>query len=631
MAVRHDAPVLALAVRGTRVVTAGADGRVLEFTVTSAGLRLDRMLHESPKAPVTSLAWMGDDVVGAGRSLLVWSESGALAAKASLPATAIDVAVRGENVFVLAGGKLHRFSRSGKKLQASGVWKHGPGTGCELDVDDEGKRAVVVRDRTQVDLLDLSKKKIAAQWARKGRKVEGVSVRFAPGGNTLLSVTTDDYRMARLKDTTGRVTGEILWLDSSTNGPMVLDRERRAAAVTSTGEDVAVVEIDPARALFHLDPAITAAHEKWLASIKRIPSFEQIAPGFYVRKGSSTAPLAPSTQSAVAIAERGERVAAGFVSGEVVVADTRSGHVVSTHRGVLYQARCMARSPCEWIIAADRRTGDEVWFLGTDGRFQIADLAARELCEGPRVALGEDSSGELRIEDSALVYLTHERAVRWSKTDGAVLVERELPKNRGAVFRGSALLVLPEDSLDHDGFEIVSLDLESSSTTRVGRFVRDTARFPRGNDPKGWVAFGAVGAQPTLTIWAGKGLSIAQVFAFDPDTGTLGAELPWATKGDGRFLCELDGEIVVKDVQSGAIVHRRALEEGEGGGPIAYEPTSGVIAAAVDGSRVGVWDASGVRRLSLPGHRDMVAIWLDTKGRTALVRDRFWLRLWDIT
>ena len=98
------------------------------------------------------------------------------------------------------------------------------------------------------------------------------------------------------------------------------------------------------------------------------------------------------------------------------------------------------------------------------------------------------------------------RIHRWSRHDGTLLVARDLPRNKGAYLDGASVLLLPLDSLGHDGFDIVALDVESGESRVVVHVDRDAERFALGNDPKHWAAFGRRGTQPILTIWAGKGL-----------------------------------------------------------------------------------------------------------------------------
>ena len=513
---RYDGPVLALAMDDEVVVSAGCDGRVLLY---DRAMKFERALCESAEAPFNALAMRGADIAGAGKELVVWNRAGKTLARAELPAVATAVNVRGDVVYVLTGGELLAFE--GPTLAPKGSWDHASGVASELDVDDAGARALVLRDNKEVELLDLVKKKSIAQWTRKGKRIESVSVRFgAPtkGAAPVLAVSDAEMRICRVKDTTGRITGEILRLDNFSNGPLVADRSRNVMAIGGNAEDIEVIDVAKQRTIFYLDPCITAGDDKALAGLKRIPTFAQIAPGFFVRHGSTAAPSQPSTLSAVAVADGGAAVGGGYVSGDVVVAETKTGRTVSSHRGVLQEARCREMIPLGWSdLAGCARVDGEVWLLRTDRKVFVADLGAKTLREAfeAQVPGGDTVGGDLEIDDAHITCVSHSRVLRWSRKDGTLLADRALPKTKGATVLGDTILYLPFDAIEHEGFDIVTLDLDTGEAKVLVHFVRDDERFPRGNDPKGWVSFGRVGTQALVNIWAGAGLTAAQTFAFD--------------------------------------------------------------------------------------------------------------------
>lgn len=628
---RHDGPVLALAMNDDVVVSAGSDGSVLLY---DRAMKLERALVEDAKVPFNALAMRGDDIVGAGKDLVVWSRAGKTLAKAKLPAVATAVNVRGDVVYVLSGGNVLSFE--GPKLTPKGSWRHAKGVASELDVDDTHERALVLRDNKEIELLDLKKKKSLAQWTRKKKKVEAVSARFGAtkkGPAPVLCVSDDEMRICRVKDTTGRITGEVLWLDSYSNGPLVADRSRNVMAIGGNAEDIEVIDVAGQRTIFYLDPNITAADEKALAGMKRIPKFAQIAPGFFVRHGSTKAPPEPGTLSAVAVADGGTAVGGGYVSGDVVVAETKTGRTVSTHRGVLQEARCMEMIALGWSdLAGCAELGDEIWLLRKDRKFFVADLGKKTLREAFDAQVPGDSEvgGELEIDAEGITCVNRSRVLRWSRKDGSLLLDRALPATKGATLLDKKILYLPLDSLGHEGFDIVALDLATGDTKVLVHFDRDDTRFARGNDPQGWVSFGRVGTQAMLNIWAGKGLTVAQTFAFDLETGTVGQKLPWAATATGTLLAKAEPRerVTVTDLSTGQIVIEHAFREDEGHITTpSYDPVSRNLAAFTSGTGVVVWSPDG-RRLDLRGHRDAHAAWVGSHA--VLVKDRFATRLWDI-
>ncbi len=630
-----DAPILALAVCRDIVATADGDGRVRTWQFTGTQLVELGTLHESADEPISSLATTGEGFVGAGTSLFSWTTAGEELARAALPAVATSVAVRGDAVYVLAG-KLLRFTLP--DLRASGQWKHAKGVTSELDVDDEGGRALVLRDNKQVELIDLVRRKSLADWTRSSRKIKALSARFSRAG-TVLVVSDEDMRLSRVKDTTGRITGEEFMLGGYSNGPLVLDRTRSVAAIGSDGEGVEVVDLEPARTRFFLDPRITDADEKASAGMSRIPSFKELAPGFFVRHGSFKAPPAPSTLSAAAVTDDGGVVAAGFLCGDVVVADTASGAIVSTQRGVLGDARCKARLASSDVVA-HARVEQNLWLLRADGRFAIVDVERQIVREGPRLALeGELEAGcKLDVAADTVTSMGAGRILQWSRHSGALLVARELPRNKGAYLDGSSVLLLPLDSLGHEGFDIVALDVASGESKVLVHFVRDAERFALGNDPRQWAAFGRSGAQAIVTIWAGKGMTVARQFAFDLESGALGRELPWAAAATGAFLTGPDfsnphephGAVRVTRVDTGEEILRCPYEPGDlpVRGAATFDLDSRNVAAEISDSLVAVW-RPGARRLVLAGHRGVKKQWVH--ATTLVVRDASWVRVWDVS
>lgn len=630
---RHDAPILALAIVGKKTITAAADGRVL---VLDEALRLERVLHDDADAPITTLApYREDGVIGAGKSLFAWDGAGKLLAKAALPAVAVELAVRGDVVYVLVQGKILSFE--GQTLTAKKSWRHQKGEACALDVDDAGTRAIVVRDNKQVEILDLAKSATIGDWTRKGR-IDRVAARFGAATKPkkpapIITADDDNYRATYVKDTTGRITGEVMWLDSRVRGPLVLDRSRGFAVAGLAGGEVEVIDIAGARSRFLLDPEIGDASANAMAALKRIPTFKQLAPGMFVRHGSIKAPPVAQTLSALALADGGTRFAAGFFSGEVIVADIEGGGVQSTHRGALAENTCRYRRPPLEDGATTLEVGEAIWMLDKDQHFVIADLANATVREGVTLAKLDEGLelGPLTIERDTITSVSNRAFAQWSRHDGRLLASCRLPENKGAFFDGARLLLLPEETLGHEGCDVVALDPATGKTTRVARFERDAKKFPLGHDPKRWVAFGCVGAHATLTIWAGSGLTVAQVFAFDLATGRLGESLPWAADATGDYLPE-DAEeegVTVRDLRTNEIVERypfatatRRMRK------VAFDPKTRRIATSATSTRVVVWSVDGKRLHAFEGHRDVNAIWLG--ARAVLVGDRAGLRMWEM-
>jgi hypothetical protein len=624
--------ILDLAICSDLLASADADGRVRTWRLDGGALKAIKTIHESAKQPIAALAATDAGFVGAGASLLSWSREGKVLARAKLPGVATNVVVRGDLVFVLAGEKLLSFALP--KLVAKGKWSVSKGVTCELDVDDACTRALVVRDKKMVELIDLKKKKRLADWTRKGSKVESASVRFARDGS-LMSACDDDMRLSRVKDLTGRITGEILWLEGFSNGPIALDRARTVAAIGSGGEDVELVALDPPHTRFYLDPRITDAGAKSLAGLKRIPTFKKLAPGFFARHGSVEAPPEPSTLSAMAVGDGGRWLAAGFISGDIVVADTQTGAVASKDRGVLGEPREKARVRTGRNIATTFEVGDEMWVAQDDGQCSIFDLETHAMRAGPKLAGGVPEYSSFTASGDVLTSLSYTHVTRWSR-DGALLSSRELPEHRGAYFDGASVLLLPHDSLGHEGFDIVSMDPATGDTKLVVHFNRDASRFALGNDSKGWVRFGRTGTQPTLTIWAGTGLTVAELFAFDLATGAVGRSLP-NVDADGPFLARPDfsnplqpGDCVkVTDIETGAEISRYPYEPGDHPriDTAAFDPRSKFAAAMIAHSLVAVW-RPGASRLVLHGHRGVRRLLI--RKKTLVAYETFWVRFWAI-
>ncbi len=186
------------------------------------------------------------------------------------------------------------------------------------------------------------------------------------------------------------------------------------------------------------------------------------------------------------------------------------------------------------------------------------------------------------------------------------------------------------------GFPLRALDLGTAKVRALGRFARDKERFPFG-DPgwKGWFVLGSLGGEPTITLWPGKGMVVAQTHLFNLETLAVGDPLPWGTReAHGRLLVteteETDG-VMVRDLVAGAELRRVAFEPGERRRSRGrYDVASGTLASTVSSSRIGVWDAAGTRRFSLPGHRDGDVHALAVGGQGLVSRDRYWLRFWDL-
>lgn len=629
-----DAPILDLAIHGDTLASAHGDGGVRTWRIDGAVPKELATLHDSEKKPMTALAACETGFVGAGSSLVSWSLEGKVLARADLPDVATNVVVRGDVVFVLAGRELLSFALP--KLTAGAKVKLAKGVTCELDVDDKRKRALVVRDNKHVELLDLEKKKSLADWTRP--KSESVSVRFDAKGKVLCA-TDDERRFHRVKDTTGRITGEVVTLERfSSNGPIVLDRARKMAAVGSGGEDVELVEIDPPRTVFHLDPMITDGGEKSLASLGRIPRFKQIAPGFFARHGSVEAPPPPSTLSAIAIGDGGAVVAAGYMNGEIVVASTTTGAIVSSTRGRLAEPRLSARLPLAGV-ATTFHDGDDLWILEKTGRTTIVDLRTHTMRAGPTLAFDDDLAAAVRditTTDDAIVSVG-DRVIRWSKKDGAMLGAYDLPESKGAFVHDGKVLFLPIASLGHEGFDIDALDLATGETKRVVHFVRDEKRFALGDKSTEWVRFGRSGTQPTLTIWAGRGLTVAETYVFDLATGTLGRQLGHYSKGHDAFVVETDfsnpmtprDAVTVTNAETGEEVLRCPYEPGDSpkATRTAFDPVTRMVAAQVGEARVAVWRPGG-SRLVVHG---TTSVWgMSLRANSLVVRHRDFLTVWNV-
>jgi hypothetical protein len=279
--------------------------------------------------------------------------------------------------------------------------------------------------------------------------------------------------------------------------------------------------------------------------------------------------------------------------------------------------------------------------LLNDRRFVIFDLVSFTRRDGPALELEGDLggvAGSIKLGADTITSVSRERVIRWSRKDGSVIGDRVLPPNKGGYLDGDSLLLLPLSSLGHGGFDIISLDIASGDTKVVAHFERDSNRFPLGNDPHGWVVFGGTGTIPTITIWAGGGLTMAQVFTFDLGTGTLGRDVPWAAAADGEFLAEPSfsnpvqpgDAVIVTKVETGEQVLRCLYEPGDSPrtGPAAFDLGSRNVAAAVGDSQIAVW-RPGARRLFLSGHRGTNALLV--RSNSVVAWDRFWIRLWDIT
>lgn len=623
-------------------------GRVLRLAADGDRFATARVLHEGE--PATALAACGEGVVAAiGAHLVVFGTDGKREATGEVKAgPVVALVVRGETVFALGGGYVTRYELEGDRLVAGARVKHGEGVAFDLDLDDTAKRALVLRDQKVVEILDLAAKKVLYTWERKGlggSRVEEVGARFQTGKDAVISVTdAGGYFIDRVATKTGRVTGKAHdQMASSVLGPLVLDVSRRVAAVGVTGEDVEVVELDGARSRFLLDPVLTQAMEKTLASLTRVPKFKPFGPGLWKRSGSDPAPLAPSTLTAMAVDEGGAHVAAGFASGEVLLADTVTARIVSTHRAVLAEGRCRAVIPIPKLIATGIDEND-LWLVGPEGT-RIVDIATSTFRDGPRLLVPREydersAASELTFEGDVVTWSEGAEIVRFSRSTGEIVSRTTLPDTEGwqtCLAHGGEMVFVESADVEVSGFPLRALDLATGKVRSLGRFVRDKKRFPFGDpDWKDWFALGSLGGEPTITLWPGKGMVVAQTHLFDLETLAVGKRLPWeASEAQGRLLVtetdETDG-VMVRDVVAGKEILRVAFEPGERYRSRGrYDVASGTLASTVSSSRIGVWDGEGKRRFSLPGHRDGDVHALAVGGKGVVTRDRYWLRFWDLS
>lgn len=634
---------------GRRLYAIDGRGRVLLLADDGERFGTSLVLHDVAGDPATALAACGEGVVvGTGTHLLVFGADGSREAMARVNAGPVAaLVVRGGAVFALGGGYVTRYDLEAGRLEAGARVAHGAGIAFDLDLDDAAKRALVIRDRKVVEILDLGAKKVLHTWERKGMsgsRVEDVGARFQPGKDAVISVMdAGGYVVDRVATKTGRVTGKANeHMASSVLGPLVLDVSRRCAAVGVTGEDVEVIELDKPRSRFLLDPVLTDAMAKSLASLTRVPKFKPFGPGLWTRSGSDPAPLAPSTLTALAVDEGGAHVAAGYASGEVLLADTATARIVSTRRAVLTEGRCRHVMPLPTVIATGIH-GNDLWLVGAEGT-RIVDIATSTFREGPRLLLPREAgelhaATELTFEGDAVVWFGETEIVRFSPTSGEALARIALPNAEGwhtSVLHEGELVFVESSEVEVSGFPVRALNLGTGKVREMGRFVRDKKRFPFGDpDWKDWFVLGSLGGQPTITLWPGKGMVVAQTHLFNLATLAVGERLPWeSSEAHGRLLVtetdETDG-VMVRDVVTGAEIHRVKFDAGERRRSRGrYDVASGTLASTVSSSRIGVWDREGRRRFSLPGHRDGDVVALAVGGEGLVSRDRYWLRFWDL-
>ncbi len=634
---------------GRRLYAIDVDGRVLQLADDGERFTTSRVLHDAAGDPATALAACGEGVVVAvGTHLLVFGADGAREATGEVEAGPVSaLVVRGRTVFALGGGYVTRYDLEAGRLVSGARVAHGAGVAFDLDLDDGAKRALVLRDRKMVEILDLGAKKVLHTWERKGlgsSRVEDVGARFQPGKDAVLSVTdAGGYCLDRVATKTGRVTGKAQdQMASSVLGPLVLDVSRRVAAVGVTGEDVEVVELDEARSRFLLDPVLTDAMAKSLASLTRVPKFKPFGPGLWKRSGSDAAPLAPSTLTAMAVDDGGAHVAAGYASGEVLLADTATARIVSTRRAVLSEGRCRVVMPLPNVIATGI-DGNDLWLVGAEGT-RIVDIATSTFRDGPRLLVPREmgelhEASELTFEGDVVSWSGATEIVRFSRSSGEILERVALPNCEGwhtSVVHGGEIVFVESSEVEVSGFPLRALDLGTGKVRALGRFVRDKKRFPFG-DPgwKAWFRLGSLGGEPTITLWPGKGMVVAQTHLFNLETLAVGDRLPWETsEAEGRLLVtqtdEFDG-VMVRDLVAGAELRRVAFGPGERYRSRGrYDVASGTLASTVSSSRIGVWDGAGTRRFSLAGHRDGDVYALAVGGKGLVSRDRYWLRFWDL-
>lgn len=646
--------IVALAFDAARTLHAiDGRGRVVQLVEEGARFAVSRVLHDVPRDvagdPATALAPFREGVVVAtGSELVVFGAGGARVATRKVNAGPVAALVtRSDTVFALGGGYVTRYALEADRLVARATVAHGAGIAFDLDLDDAAKRALVLRDRKVVEILDLDAKKVLHTWERKGlggARVDDVGARFQPGKDAVLSVTdAGGYTIDRVATKTGRVTGKAHeHMASAVLGPMMLDVSRRVAAVGVTGEDVEVVDLGTASSRFLLDPVLTEAMQKSLASLTRIPKFKPFGPGLWKRAGSDPAPLAPSTLTAMALDEGGAHVAAGFASGEVLLADTATARIVSTHRAVLAEGRCRVAMPIPELVATGL-DGNDLWLVGPEGT-RIVDIATSTFRDGPRLLVpGEvgpmHAASTLSFDGDRITRFGGGEVLRFSRQSGELVARVALPNAdgwRSSVVRGREIVFVESADVEVSGFPLQALDLDTGKVRSLGRFVRDKKRFPFGDpDWKGWFALGSLGDAPTITLWPGKGMVVAQTHFFDLDTLAVGEVLPWDTDdAEGRLLVteteETDG-VRVRDLVAGTEVCRVAFDPGERRRSRGrYDVASGTLASTVSDSRIGVWDKDGRRRFSLPGHRDGEVYALAVGGQGLVSRDRYWLRFWDL-
>lgn len=183
---------------------------------------------------------------------------------------------------------------------------------------------------------------------------------------------------------------------------------------------------------------------------------------------------------------------------------------------------------------------------------------------------GFHEASRLTFEGDVVSWFGATEIARSSRASGEIVARIALPDSEGwrtSLVHGGEIVFVESAGVEVSGFPLRAFDPGTGKVRALGRFVRDQKRFPFG-DPewKDWFALGSLGGEPTITLWPGKGMVVAQTHLFNLETLAVGDRLPWETsEAQGRLLVteteETDG-VMVRDLVAGAEIHRVGVRTG---------------------------------------------------------------------